>query len=106
MSDYIDRMKKQGNIHANISADDRKIEKLLVGLRKGILMAKVPLSIMQMTDLIKAYGLTGEEPVTALREIVTSKKVRDEIAKVSGHIRHREIDDPVYAEESFITDKL
>ena len=30
MADYVDRMKKQGNIHANLSVDDRKIEKILV----------------------------------------------------------------------------
>lgn len=106
IAEYIDRLKKQGNINQELDTVDRLVEKTLVSLRKGILMAKIPLAIMQMTDLFKAYWVSWHNPVPALFEILGDKKVREEIRKMSWHIRHREVDDPVYAEESWITGKL
>lgn len=106
MADYIDRLKKQGNIHSYISKFDRIVEKSLVSLRKGILAVKIPLTIIQMSDLFKSYWVTGQNPAPALWEIIRNKEIRNEIKKVSGHLRHREIDDPVYTEESWITGKL
>ena len=83
MTNFITRLKVQGNIHNTLSETDKFFERLIASARKGILMFKVPLTILQQTDLIRASAIMGKNPMPAWRDVVTNKKVRDEIWKVS-----------------------
>ena len=58
---------------------------------------------MHIVNIFRSYGITGRNPTPALREIINNKSVRDEIRKQSGHIRHRNTDEPDYTAEDLMT---
>ena len=103
VAEYIARMKKQGNINKEIDPLERFIEWTLSTLRKWVILTKIPLVFMHIVNTFRSYWVTGKNPIPALWEIINNKSVRDEIRKQSGHIRHRNTDDPDYTAEDVMT---
>lgn len=106
MSEYIERMMSQGNLYKDVSYFEKQVEKFIWGYRKWILMSRVTTTVLQLTDIGRSVWVLGNNPIPEIWQILTSKTARETVRKYSWHIRHREVDDPTYAEENAILESM